>query len=26
MIDCIVQAGHFNTTRMVREYITKVWD
>ncbi|OIO36571.1 MAG: hypothetical protein AUJ74_01710 [Candidatus Omnitrophica bacterium CG1_02_44_16] len=26
MIDCIVQAGHFNTNRMVQEYITKVWD
>ncbi|MFH0940857.1 MAG: alpha-glucan family phosphorylase [Candidatus Omnitrophota bacterium] len=25
MIDCIVQAGHFNTSRMVREYIAKVW-
>ena len=25
MIDCIVQAGHFNTTRMVHEYMTKVW-
>ncbi len=26
MIDCIVAAGHFNTDRMVHEYIAKVWD
>jgi len=25
MIECIVQAGHFNTQRMVQEYCEKIW-